>query len=1107
MYRPEEAYKIRITDNPESSDFSVWFDREPDELTTFLFQAMGLAPTKKNKSEFKAEGEKERAFALLMQESLALGEYPKKIPYSPSKITGEAGIEALEFSIASFKYKDAFGKKHKQDVLIYERYITKRIGFAGILARTLFNVGKEGFTVSHRPNKTKAYQLSLGGFVQTKIQEPFGFYEPHKSYPIILPEAKEKNAKERTSEEKNVSDLSDSKVSVEVTQLTDVSPEEVTHAKDVTHEEVPHAMRVTPIPETTDSIGLESEVTHIKHVTPHDVTHDEDAIPHQVTHNKLNMDMVVNPDHTKDVLSQEKNVSSEEKEDMKQREIYMLLSKLIPDLKSAINKGITFGESLSEFSIYNKLIFKTQSKVKNDLLDVSLELVPQDEAKTKSIELFIKLNLKEKQGHLIKWEVKQTKAKNHIFIEPGENELISKITSLLEEGHLFALMEEEILEPDSEENEVKEGLAPLKRIFLKEGQEYTGNEDLESFDSWEEANEKLSQIKYESKSQHYIFYIIEWENGEKIGASFELFSEDFHPEFEEDVLQKVAVRHYLKNEYHREGRFKSGKSQSNKNYLDALIGLDCGDRIAEFTADYTPKIPIERIKVSSKAEIDIKRKIGAKPFESVENKLSLIKATASPSETVNIQLHWRDGVHLTTDIKVKALTQQTNSSFWKTLLKSKTKVETPNHYQTSDDEPLRFDYEINFIQPKFYYSQLESAYWHESDQEKRQKIYFSGYVYHKQYLAKCVQDYLNQLPEEEVFEFVELTRRSFKVGSFLDTLQSNGLQKDNSILQSDEIIQLIETAIAGHKNAVEVLSLIISRIQSNDTMVSLPKQRSNLITRKETVGKEDKRISLNTEIEKLLDQKGKDPLKYSDEELELISSYSGYGGSKLSEVNKGLLYEYYTPDEIIRYMWGFAIKHGYQKGAVLEPSCGIGKFLKYVPKGSRVEAFETNPYSAQIAQILYPNAKINNQSFEQLFFNGNIYLKGGFRTEPFDLVIGNPPYGSFSGKYAGMGEKRRTKAFTYDQYFLTRGLDLLAPSGLLIFIIPQSFLDNGINYNPLKESILKKAKLLEARRLPHGIFEHTDIGTDIVVFKKEIDKREIEKMDDNPADLKSETNE
>jgi len=31
---------------------------------------------------------------------------------------------------------------------------------------------------------------------------------------------------------------------------------------------------------------------------------------------------------------------------------------------------------------------------------------------------------------------------------------------------------------------------------------------------------------------------------------------------------------------------------------------------------------------------------------------------------------------------------------------------------------------------------------------------------------------------------------------------------------------------------------------------------------------------------------------------------------------------------------------------------------------------------------------------------------------------------------------------------------------------------------------MEKAEMLEARRLPHGIFQYTEVGTDIVVFRK-----------------------
>ena len=54
----------------------------------------------------------------------------------------------------------------------------------------------------------------------------------------------------------------------------------------------------------------------------------------------------------------------------------------------------------------------------------------------------------------------------------------------------------------------------------------------------------------------------------------------------------------------------------------------------------------------------------------------------------------------------------------------------------------------------------------------------------------------------------------------------------------------------------------------------------------------------------------------------------------------------------------------------------------------------------------------------------------------YDLVIGNPPYGKYGGKYDGMGEgKIHKKLMTLLIIFISRGLDLLRPNGLLIYVI------------------------------------------------------------------------
>lgn len=242
---------------------------------------------------------------------------------------------------------------------------------------------------------------------------------------------------------------------------------------------------------------------------------------------------------------------------------------------------------------------------------------------------------------------------------------------------------------------------------------------------------------------------------------------------------------------------------------------------------------------------------------------------------------------------------------------------------------------------------------------------------------------------------------------------------------------------------------------------------------------------LNKAIEEYL-AANPDKTVFTSEEKSFVGSFAGYGGLiKFGAEGKGILYEYYTPMEIVRKMWALAYKHGYNGGKVLEPSVGTGNFLKYAPKQAMTVGYEINPVSAKICRILYPQATIRIESFETLFIKRNASVKGDVANVPkFDLVIGNPPYGEYESFYAGMGEKKYTRSYNWIDYFITRGLDCLQSGGLLIFIIggmgkPWLALDS-----PVKEMISEKAILLDAYRLPNGLFDNTEVQTDIIVLKK-----------------------
>jgi type I restriction-modification system DNA methylase subunit len=255
-------------------------------------------------------------------------------------------------------------------------------------------------------------------------------------------------------------------------------------------------------------------------------------------------------------------------------------------------------------------------------------------------------------------------------------------------------------------------------------------------------------------------------------------------------------------------------------------------------------------------------------------------------------------------------------------------------------------------------------------------------------------------------------------------------------------------------------------------------------------------------VEALIDQKGTSPDAYSSEEKLMLARYSGYGGldQYLEQSHAGILYEFFTPLEIVKKMWGLALHYGFKGGAVLEPAAGNGVFLSQVPARHELErpavftAIEPQKYSYAILQILYPEAKTKQQVFEQLFIDAqkNDSLKAGVSPQ-YDLVIGNPPYGSLrggaGGRYMAMGEKAYTKAQAYDEYFILRGLDLLHPGGLLIYIIGSEVANGGIPFlqrkpSKTKGAIARRGILLDAYRLPNGVFERTDVLSDIIVFQK-----------------------
>ncbi|MRI64223.1 restriction endonuclease subunit R [Ornithobacterium rhinotracheale] len=214
---------------------------------------------------------------------------------------------------------------------------------------------------------------------------------------------------------------------------------------------------------------------------------------------------------------------------------------------------------------------------------------------------------------------------------------------------------------------------------------------------------------------------------------------------------------------------------------------------------------------------------------------------------------------------------------------------------------------------------------------------------------------------------------------------------------------------------------------------------------------------------------------YEKELKGIISQYQSGGITKIKG-EKGVLDEYYTDTKIVEAVRNL-IQDNFknQKNIkVLEPSVGIGNFInatKELPK-SNITAFEINETTAKIAKILHPETTINLRSFETEFIDDKGRKKDF--TPKYDLVIGNPPYGQHRGYYYGLGEE--SKISRYEDYFVKRSLDVLKEGGVLAMVLPSSYLN--------RQNKLNNAEMVEAFRLPNGVFKGTDVGTDILILKK-----------------------
>lgn len=254
----------------------------------------------------------------------------------------------------------------------------------------------------------------------------------------------------------------------------------------------------------------------------------------------------------------------------------------------------------------------------------------------------------------------------------------------------------------------------------------------------------------------------------------------------------------------------------------------------------------------------------------------------------------------------------------------------------------------------------------------------------------------------------------------------------------------------------------------------------------------EQEVKKNQEIVELIKKSGYNRFAFDKNKFMLISEYTGI--SKLEGFNdKGYSFNFDVNDAVVRFMWRLAYKFGFKSissNVILDPSCGIGRFLRYAPSNCKVVGYEVDNIAHNIASLLYPKFDIVQNTFESSFYFTLADKKIDFKTiiDKYDLVIGKPPYFYPYENNYNIYSKYELEKYPFckslEEVYLMRVVESLNTNGLAVLLIPSWIMDNTTNDSPLKLELMQKVNMLDAYRLPNNAFSDVEITTDIIVLKK-----------------------
>ncbi len=187
-----------------------------------------------------------------------------------------------------------------------------------------------------------------------------------------------------------------------------------------------------------------------------------------------------------------------------------------------------------------------------------------------------------------------------------------------------------------------------------------------------------------------------------------------------------------------------------------------------------------------------------------------------------------------------------------------------------------------------------------------------------------------------------------------------------------------------------------------------------------------------------------------------FANYNEYANAK-KEFEMG---QFFTPHEICRDMADMLSPASSEM--ILDMCCGMGNFFNHLPNPHNAYGFDIDGKAVAVARYLYPEAHIEKCDIRQYH-----------PEQRFDIIIGNPPFNlKFDYKLS-------------QEYYMDKAYDVLNPAGILMVIVPSSFMQNEFWEKTRVENINSGFSFVGQVRLNPNAFASTGVhnfNTKVMVF-------------------------